>query len=53
MKATRNTTSMQSKQGFSKKARPDVRDNMDSRQNKEIGTSRQTSRRGHEKKNEQ
>lgn len=35
MKTSRNTTTKQSKQGFSKKPRPEIRDDMDSRENKE------------------
>jgi hypothetical protein len=35
MKTSRSTTNKQSKQGSSKKPRPEIRDDMDSRQNKE------------------
>jgi hypothetical protein len=35
MKTSRSTTNKQSKQGISKKPRPEIRDDMDSRQNKE------------------
>jgi hypothetical protein len=37
MKGSRSTTNMQSKQGHSKKPRPEVRDNLDSRERKEAG----------------
>jgi hypothetical protein len=37
MKTSRSTTNKQSKQGISKKPRPEVRDDMDSRKNKEKG----------------
>jgi hypothetical protein len=37
MKTTRNTTNKQSKQGNSKKPRPEIRDDMDSRERKEAG----------------
>jgi hypothetical protein len=37
MKTSRNTTNKQSKQGASKKPRPEIRDDMDSRQRKEPG----------------
>ncbi len=35
MKLSRNTTNKQNKQGMSKKPRPEIRDDMDSRQNSE------------------
>lgn len=35
MKTARSTTTKQNKQGFSKKPRPEIRDDMDSRENKE------------------
>ncbi len=35
MKTSRSTTTKQSKQGLSKKPRPEIRDDMDSRENKE------------------
>lgn len=37
MKGSRSTTNMQSKQGHSKKPRPEVRDDLDSRERKEPG----------------
>jgi hypothetical protein len=37
MKTSRNTTNKQSKQGNSKKPRPEIRDDMDSRERKENG----------------
>lgn len=37
MKTSRSTTNKQSKQGPSKKPRPEIRDDMDSRQSKERG----------------
>jgi hypothetical protein len=37
MKTARSTTNKQSKQGSSKKPRPEIRDDMDSRKNKEKG----------------
>jgi len=35
MKTSRNTSNKQSKQGITHKPRPDIRDDMDSRKNKE------------------
>jgi hypothetical protein len=37
MKTSRSTTNKQSKQGNSKKPRPEIRDDMDSRERKENG----------------
>jgi hypothetical protein len=37
MKTSRNTTNKQNKQGMSKKPRPEIRDDMDSRERKEPG----------------
>jgi hypothetical protein len=37
MKSSRSTTNKQSKQGMSKKPRPEIRDDMDSRKQKESG----------------
>lgn len=37
MKTSRNTINKQSKQGMSKKPRPEIRDDMDSRERKEAG----------------
>jgi hypothetical protein len=42
MKTSRNTTNKQSKQGMSKKPRPEIRDDMDSRERKEAGAKRAT-----------
>lgn len=36
MKLSRDSMNKQSKQGFSKKPRPEIRDDMDSRKNKEV-----------------
>jgi hypothetical protein len=36
MKGSRNTNNKQSKQGYSKKPKPEIRDDMDSRENKEM-----------------
>lgn len=46
MKTSRNTTNMQSKQGHSKKPRPEIRDDIDSRKNKEIGYKGDKSKKG-------
>lgn len=40
MKGSRSTTNMQSKQGHSKKPRPEIRDDMDSRKSKESGSKK-------------
>jgi hypothetical protein len=37
MKGSRSTTNLQSKQGHSKKPRPEIRDDMDSRKHKDAG----------------
>ncbi|MGZ3900957.1 MAG: hypothetical protein ACXVNQ_10930 [Bacteroidia bacterium] len=37
MRTTKNTTNKQNKQGNSKKHRPEIRDDMDSRERKENG----------------
>ncbi len=37
MKTTKNTTTKQNSQGNSKKNRPEIRDDMDSRERKEAG----------------
>ncbi|CAN5762568.1 hypothetical protein BH11BAC7_BH11BAC7_20010 [soil metagenome] len=50
MKTSRSTTNQQSKQGMSKKPRPEVRDNLDSRENKEGKKSGQKSKKGDVKK---
>lgn len=50
MKGSRSTTNMQSKQGHSKKPRPEIRDDIDSRKNKEIGFRGNKSKKGDRKK---
>ncbi len=50
MKTSRNTTNKQNKQGNSKKNRPEIRDDMDSRKNKESGYTGDKSKKGDRKK---
>jgi len=50
MKTTKNTTNKQSKQGNSKKSRPEIRDDMDSRKNREAGYKGDISKKGDRKK---
>lgn len=50
MKNSGNTTSKQSKQGNSNKPRPDIRDDMDSRKQKEKGFKGDKSKKGDRKK---
>jgi hypothetical protein len=50
MKTSRNTTNKQSKQGMSKKPRPEIRDDMDSRKEKESGYRGNKSKKGDRKK---
>lgn len=50
MKTSRNTTGKQSKQGNSKKNRPEIRDDMDSRKQKEAGYKGDKSKKGDRKK---
>lgn len=50
MKTSRNTVSKQSKQGNSKKPRPEIRDDMDSRERKEEGYKGDKSKKGDKKK---
>jgi len=50
MKTSRSTTNKQSKQGMSKKPRPEVRDDLDSREHKEPGYTNKTSKKGQYKK---
>ncbi len=50
MKTSRNTTGKQSKKGNSKKPRPEIRDDMDSRQSKEAGYKGDKSKKGDRKK---
>jgi hypothetical protein len=52
MKTSRSTTNMQSKQGHSKKPRPEVRDDLDSRKQKEEGYKGDKSKKGDRKKSE-
>ena len=46
MKNSRSTTNMQSKQGMSHKPRPEVRDDLDSRKQKERGFKGNKSKKG-------
>ena len=46
MKTTRTNDSKQSKQGLSKKPRPEVRDDLDSRKKKESGYKGEKSKKG-------
>lgn len=50
MKTSRNTNTKQSKQGNSKKPRPEIRDDMDSRKHKEEGYKGDKSKKGDRKK---
>ncbi len=50
MKTSRSTTNKQSKQGMSKKPRPEIRDDMDSRERKEAGFKRQAKKPAKKKK---
>ena len=50
MKTSRNTTNKQSKQGASKKPRPEIRDDMDSRERKENGYKGQVKKAAKKKK---
>lgn len=50
MKTSRKTTNKQNKQGTSKKPRPEIRDDMDSRKNKESGYKGDKSKKGDRKK---
>jgi hypothetical protein len=50
MKTSRNTTNMQNKQGHSKKPRPEIRDDMDSRKQKEEGYRGDKSKKGDREK---
>ncbi|MCE3259588.1 MAG: hypothetical protein K0S12_1229 [Bacteroidetes bacterium] len=50
MKTSRSTVTKQNKQGNSKKPRPEIRDDTDSRQNKEGGYIKKTSKKGDRKK---
>jgi hypothetical protein len=46
MKSSRSTTNKQSKQGMSHKPRPEIRDDIDSRKNKEINFKGDKSKKG-------
>ena len=50
MKTSRNNTTKQSKQGMSNKPRPEVRDDLDSRKEKERGFKGDKSKKGDRKK---
>ncbi|HKR05504.1 MAG TPA: hypothetical protein VJY62_12790 [Bacteroidia bacterium] len=50
MKTSRSTVSKQSKQGISKKPRPEIRDDMDSRKEKEPGYRGDKSKKGDKQK---
>ena len=50
MKSSRSTANKQSKQGSSKKPRPEIRDDLDSRKEKEIGYKGDKSKKGDRKK---
>ncbi len=52
MKTSRTTTNKQSKQGISKKPRPEVRDDLDSRKQKENGYRGDISKKGDKKKSD-
>jgi len=46
MKTARSTSNKQNKQGLSKKPRPEIRDDIDSRKNKEAGYKGDISKKG-------
>jgi hypothetical protein len=50
MKTSRSTTTRQNKQGNSRKPRPEIRDDVDSRQNKVGGYIKKTGKKGDRKK---
>lgn len=50
MKTSRSNNNRQNKQGISKKPRPEIRDDMDSREKKEIGYKGDKSKKGDRKK---
>jgi hypothetical protein len=50
MKTARNNNSHQNKQGLSKKPRPEIRDDMDSRKNREKGYKGDVSKKGDREK---
>lgn len=51
MKTSRSTANKQSKQGISKKPRPEIRDDLDSRETKEKDYKKPPSRKRERKKN--
>jgi hypothetical protein len=50
MKTSRSTETRQSKQGISRKPRPEIRDDIDSRKRKEAGYTGDKSKKGDRKK---
>ena len=50
MKSSRSNNNKQSSQGMTKKPRPEIRDNIDSRKNKERGYKGNLSKKGDRKK---
>ena len=50
MKPARNANNKQNKQGISRKPRPEIRDDIDSRQNKELNYKGDKSKKGDRKK---
>lgn len=50
MKSARSTNTKQNKQGHSKKPRPEIRDDIDSRKQKELGYKGDKSKKGDRKK---
>lgn len=50
MKGSRSVTNMQNKQGHSKKPRPEIRDDLDSRERKEEGYKGDKSKKSDRKK---
>jgi len=53
MKTSRSNNSHQSKQGISRKPRPEIRDDIDSRKNKEEGYRGDKSKKGDRKKKDE
>jgi hypothetical protein len=50
MKTSRSNNNRQSKQGISKKPRPEIRDDIDSRKSRELGYKGDISKKGDRKK---
>lgn len=50
MKPSRSTTNKQNKQGISRKPKPEIRDDIDSRQSKELNYKGDKSKKGDRKK---